>query len=122
MRDFATPVKKSQSAHKSKKAVTSAEELPVKPALEELAFVRKAFQDAAAHFVARIEGDLNGVREAISIIATRKRAPSERVKDLRDVLLILREIELKPEKGRRRDLKKVESAVKDLRQIIDGWD
>ena len=115
-------MKKPQPAYKLKSAVKSPEDLPVKPALEELAFVRKAFHDAAAHFVARIEGDLNVVREAISIIQTRKNVPVERVKELRDVLLILREIELKPEKGRRRDLKKIESAVKDLRQIVDGWD
>ena len=111
-------MKKPKPAEKTK----SPDDLPVKPALEELAFVRKAFQEAAAHYVARIEGDLNAVREAVSALAAQKKVPSERVKNLRDVLLILREIELKPGKGRRRDLKKVESSVKDMRQIVDGWD
>ena len=111
-------MKKPQPADKPK----SPEDLPVKPALEELAFVRKAFQDAAAHYVARIEGDLNAVREAITALAAQKKIPKERVKGLRDVLLILREIEVKPEKGRRRDLKKIESAIEDMRQIVDGWD
>ena len=96
--------------------------MPVKPALEELAFVRKAFHDAVAHYVARIDGELNDVREALTAIAAQKKVPADRVKELRDILMILREIELKPEKGRRRDLKKVEAAVGDARKIVDGWD
>ena len=112
------PVKKPKPAEKTK----SPDDLPVKPALEELAFVRKAFQEAAAHYAARIVGDLNEIREAVATIAAQKKVPPERVKSLRDVLLILREIELKPEKGRRRDLKKVELAVKDMRHIVEGWD
>lgn len=112
------PVKKPKPAQKTK----SPDDLPVKPALEELAFVRKAFHDAAAHYMARIEGDLNAVREVIAAIAAQKTVPKERVKGLRDVLLILREIEVKPEKGRRRDLRKIESAVKEMRHIVDGWD
>ena len=107
---------------KPEEETKSPEDLPVKPTLEEVAFVRKAFQEAASHYVARIEGDLNAVREAVAVIAEQKKIPKERVKELRDVLQILREIEVKPEKGRRRDLKSIESAVKDMRQIVDGWD
>ena len=111
-------MKKSKHAEKLK----SPEDLPVKPALEELAFVRKAFHDVAAHYMARIEGDLNAVREAVAMIAGQKTVASERVNGLRDVLLILREIEVKPDKGRRRDLKRIETAVADMRHIVDAWE
>ena len=112
------PVKKSKPSGK----VKSAGDLPVKPALEELAFVRKALQDVAAHYVAQVEADLNTVREAIAMFAGQKIIPRDRVEELRDVLLILREVEVKPEKGRRRDLKRIESAVKKMRRIVDGWE
>ena len=94
----------------------------MKPALEELAFVRKAFHDVAAHYAARIEGDLNAVREAVATIAGHQKVSEDRVNGLRDVLLILREVEVKPEKGRRRDLKRIESAVREMRHIVDGWE
>ncbi|MEO7317746.1 MAG: hypothetical protein ABIZ56_02025, partial [Chthoniobacteraceae bacterium] len=84
-------------------AVTSPDHLPVKPTLEELVFVRKAFRDAVAKYAARIDGELDGIREAVASIASQKKVPKERMKSLRDLLLILREVEVKPEKGRRRD-------------------
>ena len=85
-------------------------------------FVRKAFHDATAHFVARIDGELNEVREAVASLASLKKIPAQRVNGLRDLLLILREVEVKPEKGRRRDLKKIEAAVKDLRRVVENWE
>ncbi len=100
---------------------TSPHDLPVQPALEELMFVRKAFHDALAHYAARVDGELNSVREAVAALETLKKVPEERAHSLRDLLLILREIEIKPEKGRRRDLKKIEGAMKDLRRIVDDW-
>lgn len=102
--------------------MTSPDDLPVQPTLEELVFVRKAFHDAAAHYVARIDGELNEIRETVASLATRKKIPSERVKSLRDLLLVLREVEVKPEKGRRRDLKKVETAVEEMRRIVESWE
>ena len=101
---------------------TTPDDLPVNPALEELVFVRKALHDATAQFVARIDGELNGIREAVASIAAQKRVPKARVKSLRDLLLILREVEVKPEKGRRRDLKKIETAVKEMRRMVENWE
>ena len=112
------PVKKPKPSGK----VKDADNPPVKPALEELAFVRKAFQDVTAHYVARVEGDLNAVREAVALLARQAKIPRDRANGLRDVLLILREVEVKPDKGRRRDFKQVESAVKKMRRIVDGWE
>ena len=109
---------------KTKQAAThlSPDDLPVKPTLEELVFVRKALRDTMAHYLARMDGELNVIREAVANIATQKKVPAERVKSLRDLLLILREVEVKPQKGRRRDLKRIEAAVKDLQRIVESWD
>ena len=101
---------------------TSPDDLPVKPALEELAFVRKALHDATAHYLARIDGELNQIRDAVGRIATEKKVPKERTKGLRDLLLILREVEVKPEKGRRRDMKKIEEAAREMRHVVETWE
>lgn len=101
---------------------TSPDDLPVKPTLEELAFVRKALHDATAHYLARIDGELNQIRDAVGKIAMEKKVPKERMKALRDLLLILREVEVKPEKGRRRDLKKIEEAAKEMRHMVENWE
>ena len=84
--------------------------------------MRKAFRDAVAKYAARIDAELDGIREAVSNIASQKRVPKERIKSLRDLLLILREVEVKPEKGRRRDLKKIEMAAKEMRRVVESWE
>ena len=101
---------------------TSPDDLPVKPTLEELAFVRKALHDGTAHYLARIDGELNQIRDAVAKIAMEKKVPKERMKGLRDLLLILREVEVKPEKGRRRDMKRIEEAAKEMRHIVETWE
>ena len=37
------------------------------------------------------------------------------------MLMLLRSLEIKPAKGKRRDLKKVENLVDELRTIADRW-
>ena len=101
---------------------TSPDDLPVKPTLEELAFVRKALHDATAHYLARIDGELNQIRDAVAKIAMEKKVSKERMKGLRDLLLILREVEVKPEKGRRRDMKKIEEAAREMRHVVETWE
>ncbi len=43
------------------------------------------------------------------------------IHDLRDMLTVLRTLEIKPAAGRRRDLKKIEAAVEDLRMLVERW-
>lgn len=101
--------------------LASPDDLPLAPALEELAFIRKALHDAVAHYAARIDGELNEVRGTLAGLASLKKVPADRARSLRDLLLILREVEVKPEKGRRRDLKRIESAAKEMRRIVESW-
>jgi hypothetical protein len=38
------------------------------------------------------------------------------------MLMLLRSLEVKPTKGRRRDLKKIETLVEELRNIVNRWE
>lgn len=107
---------------KHEKKAVALDALPLKPVLDELAFVRKAFHDAAARYAGEIEGELEAVREMVATNATKKKVSAECARGLRDMLLILRGLEVKPEKGRRRDLKRIESLVAELRRITDRWE
>lgn len=99
-----------------------AKDLPLTPLLEELGFVRKAFHDLASNYVSRIEGELEMFREVVVTIGSRKKVSTKCAKGLSEVLLLLRSFEMKPEKGRRRDLKKVEALVEEIRRIADDWE
>jgi hypothetical protein len=112
---------KNSKEQKKPKPITP-DGLPLKPVLDELAFVRKCFRDAAAHYTAQVEGELEALRESVATTATRKKVSASCAHGLREILMLLRSLEVKPEKGRRRDLKKIESLVKELRRITDSWE
>ena len=58
---------------------------------------------------------------AAQAAATRLDSPHSEVHDLRDMLTLLRTLEVKPEAGRRKDLKKIESLVEELRLLSERW-
>ena len=53
--------------------------------------------------------------------AVAARDADTRIYDLRDMLTVLRTLEVKPLAGKRRDLKRIEAAVEDLRMLIERW-
>jgi len=97
--------------------------LPLQTVAEELAFVRKTFRELIGAYSAQIESELTQMHALVVAEAgSKKKLPGSRVTDLRDMLMILRSLEVKPAKGRRRDLKKVETLVEELRTIVDRWE
>jgi hypothetical protein len=97
--------------------------LPLQTVAEELVFVRKTFRDLVDTYAAHIESELTQIHEQVlTEAASKKKLPGSRATDLRDMLMLLRSLEVKPAKGRRRDLKKVETMVEDLRSIVDRWE
>ncbi len=100
----------------------TASALPLKPVAEELAFLRKSFKELLSTYATQIEADIAQLQIVVAAEAdSRKKAPASRVADLRDMLMLLRNFDIKPARGRRRDLKKVETMVADLREIVDRW-
>jgi hypothetical protein len=97
--------------------------LPFKTVTEELAFLRKTFRDLIGTYSSQIEAEIAQLHAAVQADGdSKKKLPGSRVSDLRDMLMLLRSLEVKPAKGRRRDLKKIETLVEDLRAIADRWD
>ena len=94
---------------------------PLKTAAEELAFLRQVFRDTAVNYGTRIESQIAQVREAVLADVKNKRAAAGRIRDAREMVAVIRALELKPEKGRRRDMKKVELLLADLQRRMENW-
>ena len=107
---------------KSAQKAKAAPELPIKPVAEELAFLRKSFKELLSTFGTQVEAEIAQLQIVVAAESeSRKQAPSSRAPDLRDMLMLLRSFDIKPARGRRRDLKRVETLVADLREIVDRW-
>ncbi len=93
--------------------------LPTKSVLEELRFLRTTFREIASHYCAEIEGEIARIVNLVSAEDDAQNA--ERVKDVRDLLVLLRGLDVKPAKGRRRDFKKIENLLEELHHIVERW-
>ncbi len=100
-----------------------ASDLPLPVVVEELAYLRKTFRDLVQAYAAAIEAEIANVQALLGAdSAAKNKLPASRMKDLRDMLMALRSLEVKPAKGRRRDLKKLENVVEELRAIVERWE
>lgn len=94
---------------------------PAKSVVDELDGLRDAFRSALQAYASRLEEELGLVKKAVVDQSAKKRVPPARLRDLRDMLTLLRKFSIKPEKGRRKDLKKIDALVGDLSMLIEHW-
>ena len=68
-------------------------------------------------------GEIEGeIARLASLVTVEDAAQNpERLRDVRDLLLQLRSLDVKPAKGRRRDLKKIETLLDELGRIAERW-
>lgn len=92
----------------------------MKAAGEALDGLQADFRSALETYASRIDAEIDGIRKAIQ--AQEKKPPSQaKLRDLRDMLTLLRKFQIKPEKGRRKDLKKIDTLIGDLTLLIENW-
>ena len=105
-------VKQKKQHHKKPREVS-----PVTMLTNELNSVRRDLRRTLRAYAARLELDL---AESIAAVTRYKWAEDlsrERLHDIRDLTIMMRKRKLKPEKGRRKDVRKLDSLIRDLHSI-----
>jgi hypothetical protein len=105
-------VKRKKQHHKKPQKVS-----PVTMLTDELDSVRRDLRRTIRSYAARLELDL---AESIAAVNRYKRGEDlsrERLHDIRDLTIMMRKRKLKPEKGRRKDVRKLDSLIHDLHSI-----
>jgi hypothetical protein len=92
---------------------------PSKAVVSELQDLRAELREAASSYAARLDAEIERVRAAVE--AQSGDSASAKLRDLRDMLTLLRHRQIKADKGRRKELKKIESVVGDLAMLIENW-
>jgi hypothetical protein len=95
--------------------------MPTKAVLEELGFLRRTFREVIRHYAATVEREIAQISALVTEEAEHKKPPRERVHEVRDILMLLRGLDVKPDKGRRRDLKRIETLLEEVRTIAERW-
>jgi len=94
---------------------------PLKSLVDELEQLRKQTKQMVAQLGKRLAGEIVQVTGEIRQEALEPKISGSKVRDARDMLSLLRNLEVRPEKGRRRDLKRVEQAIEEVRQMLEKW-
>ncbi len=82
----------------------------------ELNRLRSMFKEIVENYAAKIEGEIAQVCEEV-----REQEGEDCEEALQAMLTCLRQIKVKPEKGRLRDLKRIHELVKEMRSLVEAW-
>lgn len=99
----------------------SEETSPARSVVVELDALRDEFRSTLQAYASRLEEDLGLIKQAVTGEGAKKKVSAARLRDLRDMLTLLRKFSVKSEKGRRKDLKKIDALVGDLAMLIEHW-
>jgi hypothetical protein len=94
---------------------------PMKSVAEELVLVRKAFRQSLRVYAARIDSQITQVKEKVAEQSNNPKDAAIPSRELRDMLALCRTLNIKPEKGRRKDFKKIESLLSELLLLTENW-
>jgi hypothetical protein len=84
---------------------------------EELDALRRDLRRTIRAYATRLELDLGESVAAVSCYKRTEDLSRERLQDIRDLTIMMRKRKLKPEKGRRKDVHKLDSLIHDLHSI-----
>jgi len=91
---------------------------PARSLLSDLVSLRQTLRRTGRAYLSRLDAEIDEVA-AWANEKAKERDPSKAcIRKLGDMITLVRKIETKPEKGRRRDLKKIDATVNDLRELI----
>lgn len=86
--------------------------------LTDLVSLRRTLRLTGRAYLSRLEAEIDEVAAWARERAQESELPKARMRDLGDMITLVRKIDPKPIKGRRRDLKKIDATVGDLRELI----
>jgi len=69
----------------------------------------------------RILEELQSASDAVKLLEEKGEPSSDKLRDMRDMLTLLRNFEIKAEKGRRKDFKKIDSLLRELLDLRSKW-
>src|SRR2546430_8216712 len=96
---------------KKKKAKEKCKTSPVRHLQTELHELRRELRTTARVYAKRLEHELILTTAALDRYAPAERLNREQLHRVRDFAIIVRQRRLRPEKGRRKDLRKIESLI-----------
>lgn len=98
-----------------------AEASPAKALLEELELFRVLCHGTLEGIASRLDEQIDAIKFRVEALGAGEDVSSGKNRDIRDMLTLLRNAGVKPDKGRRKDLKRLDSISDDLSMMVENW-
>jgi hypothetical protein len=104
---------------KRKRLEKKKETSPVRQLELELHALRRELRTTVRVYTQRLERDLLASAAALNKYAPAEELTREQLHRVRDYTVMVRQRRLRPDKGRRKDLRKIDSLISDLQPLVD---
>lgn len=88
---------------------------------EEIDRVQSSLDDIARNYVSRLRAELAAIQRRVVEAAESRRPPRRIHDDFAEMIELARSLQVKPQKGRRKDMKRVDGLIGELQSIVDKW-
>ncbi len=96
----------------------SANASPAKSLGTDLRKLRQLLRGTGRAYLHRLEAELEEVARWAGAAEAAPTLPKSAIRDLGDMVTLIRKLDLKPAKGRRKDLKKLDATIGELRELV----
>ncbi len=91
---------------------------PVRHLQLELLALRRELRTTSRAYISRLESELRSASEALKSYAPTEELSREQLHRVRDFSMMVRKRRLKPDKGRRKDLRKIDCLISELHPLV----
>jgi hypothetical protein len=93
---------------------------PLKMLESEISALRRDLRRTVRAYASRLESDLTAKTMALKSYGPVDSLSRERLHRVRDLTILVRNRRLKPEKGRRKDLRQIDMLISDLQPLVEN--
>ncbi|MEI9998664.1 MAG: hypothetical protein WDO13_05590 [Verrucomicrobiota bacterium] len=90
-------------------------------ARQQLLLVNGLLDEVSRNYVARLHRELAELLRSIEKKQSEPEFSRRKVKDFREILKLIAHLQINPERGRRKDLKRIDELIGQLQAVIDKW-
>jgi hypothetical protein len=88
---------------------------------QQLALLEGVLQEIGRTYVSRLQREIRSVAGRIKRAQEGGELTRRQIRDLKEMLQQIGDLHLKPEKGRRKDLKKIDALIGTLDVLVENW-
>jgi DNA repair exonuclease SbcCD ATPase subunit len=88
---------------------------------QHLTVLNTILEEVSRHYTSRLQREITRIRSHIEHLERDGEFTRKQTKDLKKMSALLEHLHIQPDRGRRKDLKKIDSLISDLEKLIENW-